>query len=129
MDIYAIIGIGVAGAALAVVLAQYRREYAVMISLAAGAAILLAVLRETHSITDELEHYVAAAGINAEYLEALVKSLGICFLSQFAADTCRDYGQAAIASKVELAGKVAIILAALPLFRGLLELAMRMTGL
>ncbi len=129
MDLYAVIGIGVIGAVLAALLAQYKKEYAVMVSLAAGAAILLAALRSAHRVTDELERYIDAAGLERGYLEALLKSLGICFVSQFAADTCRDAGQAAIASKVELAGKIAIILAALPLFRGLLELSMRLTGL
>ena len=129
MDIYAVIAIGVVGAVLAVLLAQYRREYAVMVSLATGLAILLAMLREAWGIMEELERCIDAAGIDRKYLEVLVKSLGICFVSQFAADTCRDSGQAAIASKVELAGKCAVLLAALPLFRTLLELAARLTEL
>ena len=35
----------------------------------------------------------------------LFKTLGICFLAQFAADSCRDAGESALASKVELAGR------------------------
>ena len=129
MDIYAVIGVGIVGAALAVLLAQHRKEYALMVSLAAGAVILLSAARGAYGVTGEMERYIAAAGIDREWLENLFKCLGICIVSQFAADTCRDSGQGAIASKVELAGKVAAAAAALPLFRELIGLALRMVEL
>ena len=129
MDIYAVIGVGIVGAVLAVLLAQYRKEYAVMVSIAAGAVILMAAARSGYGLTGEMERYIEKAGIDGAKLETLFKCLGICIVTQFAADTCRDSGQSAIASKVELAGKVAVAAAALPLFRELLGLALQMAEL
>ena len=62
--------------------------------------------------------------INSEYFTIVLKSLGICYVTQLASDTCRDSGYSAIASKVELAGKVSIVVIALPLFTNLVDIAL-----
>jgi len=87
------------------------------------------VLTAGGELTEYLESYLPAAGIGETRLKVLLKSLGICFLSQLAADACRDVGQSAIAGKVELAGRMAVLLSALPLFGELLELAMKLISL
>ena len=114
MDIYAVIGISVTGAILAVLLSQHRSEYAIIVSIAVGVVILYSVFKNAWQITDELENYITVAGINKEFIITLIKSLGICFLVQFASDICRDMGQTAIAGKVELAGKITVLISALP---------------
>ena len=48
-------------------------------------------------------------------IQVLLKALGICYITQLAADTCKDAGQQAIATKVELAGKVAVLAIAMPM--------------
>ena len=52
----------------------------------------------------------------------IVKSIGIAFVAGIAADVCRDAGARAMASKVELAGKVAILSLAMPMAMQLMEL-------
>ncbi len=49
------------------------------------------------------------------------KSLGICHLTQIASETCKDCGFNSIASKVELAGKIAIVLLTLPMLESLIK--------
>ena len=68
----------------------------------------------------------AAAGLPAEYLRVIFRAVGICLLTQLAADTCRDAGEQSLAAKAELAGKCFMLLLALPLFERLLSLV---TGL
>ena len=69
-----------------------------------------------------------ASGVSGEYTIILIKTLGTCFLAQFAADACRDAGESSLASKVELAGKVAVILMALPLFEAIANTAITLIG-
>ena len=52
-----------------------------------------------------------------------LKSLKTSQVSSGSADICKDCGESAIAAKVELVGKCAIMLTALPLIRSLLLLA------
>jgi stage III sporulation protein AD len=61
-----------------------------------------------------------------EYGGIIFKSLGIAFITELASDTCRDVGGTAISTKIELAGKVAILIISLPLFEKILSIAMNM---
>ena len=62
------------------------------------------------------------AGADDEYLTILFKALGICYITQFAGDICRDCGENTLAVQTELAGKIALMLLALPLFNSLADI-------
>lgn len=126
MDMLHIAGIAVTVAAFAVLLRQYRKEYAMMLGLAAGILLFGFILSKATPVFTELNNLATQAHINKAYVSVLLKSLGICFITQLAADTCRDAGETAVASKVEMAGKFAVLLIALPLFGQIAELAVGM---
>lgn len=116
LNIFPVIGLGVIAAILAVVLRQYRPEYAMLVSLAAGVFILARVAGEVTPVVAQIRAITQEAALPAEYVAVLFKALGICFLTQIACDTCKDAGESAISAKVELAGKVAVLVVSLPLF-------------
>ena len=123
MEIVMICGIAVTATIIAVLLKKYNPEYSVVISLLAGVLTLFLILSKLSPAISEISYLLAAAGMANEYGAVLFKALGVCFLAQFAADSCRDAGESALASKVELAGKVLILLLALPLFRQVAQIA------
>ena len=123
MDIKAILIMGLISALLALTIRQYRPEYAVLISVGAGVLILIALIGALSPIREEIDALVARINLPGGYTTILFKALGICFITQLACDTCRDVGESAIAGKLELAGKIAVILISFPLFRQLLEIA------
>lgn len=59
------------------------------------------------------------------YLSLLWKALAISILTATSADLCRSAEEEAIAAKVELLGKCELLVIALPLFRDLADLVMR----
>ena len=63
-----------------------------------------------------------AGGLASAHITAVLKAAGICLLTQLAADTCRDAGEAALAGKAELTGRLLLLLLAVPLFEELLGL-------
>ena len=128
MDILNVAGIAIMVAAFAVLLRQYRQEYAMMLSVAAGVIIFMLIITKAAPAFSEIQSLIERSGIKAEYGVILIKSLGICFIAQFAADACKDAGETAIASKVELAGKFAVLLIALPLFEQVAQLAVSLMG-
>ncbi|NCB30439.1 MAG: stage III sporulation protein AD, partial [Clostridia bacterium] len=65
-------------------------------------------------------------GLGANQLKLVFKVIGIAYVVQFAAEACRDAGEGAVASKVELAGRVLIVAVALPALMAVLSL---LTGL
>ncbi|MBR0351278.1 MAG: stage III sporulation protein AD [Clostridia bacterium] len=55
----------------------------------------------------------------------MVKITGIAFLSEFAVSICKDSGESAIASKIELGSKVIIVSMSVPIITSLLELVIK----
>lgn len=60
-------------------------------------------------------------GANSEFIVILIKITGIAILTEFAVSICKDCGESAIASKIDLGGKVLIIGASVPIVSALLE--------
>ncbi|MDR3643934.1 MAG: SpoIIIAC/SpoIIIAD family protein, partial [Clostridia bacterium] len=116
MDIFAVAGFAVIAAVLSVLLRQYRPEFSVLIGIGAGVIILLFVLSKAQPAFNELTSLFGRANVSSSYAGILLKALGICFITQLACDACNDAGETAISSKIELAGKFAVLLVALPLF-------------
>lgn len=121
MEIFAVIGLGVVASVLAIVLKQYKSEYAIAISIVSGIIIFSYVAMHVIPVFEEIFSMFSLANISSKYAVVLIKSLGICFVTQLASDICRDSGNITIASKIELAGKISVLLIALPLFTDLLE--------
>ena len=61
-------------------------------------------------------------------MAVIIKSLGICYITQLAADTCKDAGEGAMAGRIELSGRVAVLILALPMFTALLQIAVGLIG-
>lgn len=114
---------------LAIVLRQYRPEYAIFVSLACSVLAVVYLLQGITQVMEELSGLLQNAAIPDGLLQVVVKCLGVCILTELAGQTCRDAGEQAIGAKVELAGKVTLVLVSLPLFQRLLQLAERLLTL
>ena len=64
-------------------------------------------------------------GLNSEYLKILLKITGIAILTEFAVSICNDAGESAIATKIDLGGKIIIISISIPIIVALLELIVK----
>ena len=121
MDIIKIIGIGLIALIIIIIVKQYRPEFTIYVSLVAGALILLMVMDKIGGIINLLTTLSNKTSINNEFLVLLIEITGIAFLTEFAVSICKDSGEAAIASKVDLGGKVIIISMSIPIISSLLE--------
>lgn len=121
MDIIKIIGIGLIALIIIVIVKQYRPEFALYVSLAAGVLILMLIIGKMGAIIDLLTTLSNKTAINNEFLILLIKITGIAFLTEFTVSICKDSGEAAIANKVDLGGKVLIISMSIPIIASLLE--------
>lgn len=128
MNIIGIAGIAIFSAIIAAMLKRYHTEYAVVLSIAAGLVILFAVFANVVPAVKEINTFLKSAGLSSKYAAILLKTLGICFLTQFAADSCRDAGEDALASKTEIAGKIFIVIISLPLFEDIAKTATGLIG-
>jgi stage III sporulation protein AD len=59
--------------------------------------------------------------VDQGFLTTVLKIIGIAYIVEFAAQVARDAQEGALAGKIELAGKVGIVILALPVISGVVE--------
>ena len=121
-EVIKIIGIGMISLIIVIVIKQYRPEFAIYISIIAGILILVISLQKMGAIVNLIQSISEKAGIKGEFLSILLKITGIAILTEFAVSVCKDSGESAIASKIEMGSKVIIISMSIPIISSLLEL-------
>lgn len=126
MDIIKIVGIGLVALVIIILLKQYKPEFAIYISLLTGVLILILIMDKLTGIVNLIQSIVNQSYINTEFITLLIKITGIAFLSEFAVSICKDAGEAAIASKIEIGSKIIIISMAIPILSSLLELILKL---
>lgn len=102
------------------------KEYALYIKIASALAVMTVIIFFISPIAETIHNIYEKAGADEEYLTILFKALGICYITQFACDLCKDSGEALLASQAELAGKAALIILALPLFNTLTDIVTKL---
>lgn len=121
-EIIKIVGIGLIALVIAIILKQYRPEYAIYVSIVAGILILVFTMSKITGIINLLKSISDKTYINKQFLSILLKITGIAIITEFAVSICTDAGEKAIASKIEIGSKVIIIAMSIPIISSLLEL-------
>jgi stage III sporulation protein AD len=121
-----VVALGLIVAVFAVLLRQERPEMALILVLGFGVIVFLFVLGKLGAIINVFQDVTRRAQVDELYLATLLKILGIAYIAEFGAQVCRDSGEGTVANKIELAGKVLIMILALPIFAAILEAIMRL---
>ncbi len=121
MEIIQIVGFGLVAAFLALVLKEQKANFAFLITLMVGAGIFLFLIDKIGQILTMLQRLAINANVNMVYVETLLKIIGIAYIAEFGAQITRDAGQGAIASKIELGGKILILVMAIPILTVIIE--------
>ncbi len=114
---------------LVVFLNNYNSTAAMLIVLAAASVILLLVLKTVFPAITTLSSLLSSNVKGKEYFSAALKALSLAYVSNFAADVCRDFGQNALASKAEFAGRCAIFIVTVPMIAAIAETAIGLAKL
>ena len=125
MEIIKIVGIALIALVIIIMLKQYRPEYAIFISILTGILILILVMDRLTGIINLIQSVEDKFSINTQFIALLIKITGIAFLSEFAVSICKDSGEAAIASKIEIGSKIIIISMSIPIISSLLEIILK----
>ncbi len=122
-----LVGVGLTATVLLAVLGQFQqRSVAMVVRLAAAVVLLLAILVPLAQVVAALGRIATLAHVRGLYLALLLKVLGIAYLATLGAEVARDAGEGALAGKVELAGKVLILVLAVPVLTAIVQLLFKM---
>ena len=122
MTVIKLCGIAVIGVCAALIMRAAKSELAIPVGVITCVIILASAISSMYPIV------AFAEGLSREYslyFSAVLKALGIGITAQTAADICRDSGEGAVASKLEFAAKVGILLLGLPVVREILSLTQK----
>ncbi len=128
MDIWQIVGLALIVTVIGAVLRQFRPEIALQLTILAGVTIFLLILGKIKIIIELLQNLADQASISSYYLLIVLKIVGIAYVAEFGAQICRDAGEGALASKVEIAAKVTVLILAIPIITAILESLIRLLG-
>ncbi|MGQ0416731.1 stage III sporulation protein AD, partial [Bacillus sp. HC-TM] len=116
-----IVGLGLVATFLAAVLNQHKSSITSLFIVFVGSVMFLILIDQIHSILQMIERVASEAKVSNVYVETLLKIIGIAYIAEFGAQITKDAGQGAIASKIELAGKILILVMAIPILTVVIE--------
>lgn len=122
MEIIKVVGFAIFATMLVVILKEEKKEFAVALSVIAGVMLLLFCISKIDPIINMLYELVEKSGINSSFLVIILKVIGIAYLVELGKNICQDTGQSAIATKLEMAGKIIVVSISLPIFTSLISL-------
>ena len=104
--------------AIGMLIKNIRPELSVPVSVSAVVIIFSALVPELIKATELTKTYS-----DSPYLKTVLKIMCIAYITHFTADICRNSGESALASGVELSGKISVMVLTLPLVGNLVKLA------
>lgn len=113
--------IGITGVLLALQIRHTKPEYAVYLSVVTGVFLLLLAAQRLEVVVESVRLIQSSISIQSSYIQVLLKIIGITYISEFAADICRDAGYSAIAGQIGIFAKLSILAVSMPIVTALLD--------
>ena len=113
--------IGITGVLLALQIRHTKPEYAVYLRVATGVFLLLLAAQRLEVVVESVRLIQSSISIQSSYIHVLLKIIGITYISEFAADICRDAGYSAIAGQIGIFAKLSILAVSMPIVTALLD--------
>lgn len=103
----------------------YGCRVRVLLSIAGGVMVMYFVISRFRQLADYLDRLTSYVTVNITYIDVILKMIGLAYVCQFSSDICKDAGYNAIASQVEMAGKLSLILLSMPVLMSVIDLVVK----
>jgi stage III sporulation protein AD len=122
LDIFKIIGIAILTTFAYLILKPSKPEIATFVSIAGGIAVFLLFAHSLQTVVQSFTTIARRSGIENDIMLSLLKIIGIGYITEFSSAICTEAGNQNMAQKILLGGKVVILVLALPIISGLVEI-------
>ncbi|WP_240413998.1 stage III sporulation protein AD [Paenibacillus periandrae] len=126
MEIIQIVGLSLFATVLVLIIKEQKPMFAFLIVAFTGITIFLFLIGKISTVIQVLEDLATKASIDMIFLKTILKIIGIAYIAEFGAQIVRDAGQESIASKIELSGKVLIMVMAIPIVSVIIETVVKL---
>lgn len=120
MDTWKICGLALICIVAFSVVRQWGRDFEVPMKLAAAVVFLGLIVGISTPLLGWIREMLSAGSVS-EYAELLLGALGIAVVTGVCADVCRECKEPTVASYVEMAGRLEILILCIPLIKEILE--------
>ncbi len=121
-DIVKILGVAIMCACVAVVVKSANKDFSGIVKVVSSAILAGGVMIIASPLIEFITDISEGTQINT-YLSVMLKAIGVAFLTHICASVCRDCGEQTVAGYAELAGKIEMLIIALPLIEELITIA------
>lgn len=124
-----IVILAIVGVFFVILLKEHKASFGFLLTLAICVIFVFYILEYAGILFDGLmvfENYFDSSGY---YIKLILKMIGITYLCEFGTQICKDVGQGAIASQVEMFGKIMVLIVGLPIVLAILEQILNFGGL
>jgi len=122
VEIFKIIGLALATTIAVIIVKQTKPELAIFVGVAGSILIFIYIINLLEQVFDVFNYILESTNINGEMFAILLKIVGVGYITEFSANLCIDSGNSAIASKLQLAGKLVIFVLAIPIITTLIDM-------
>jgi len=101
------------------------REISIIITFSCCIVVSLYILETVIPAVNYIKNLVNT--ITFKNFDVIIKAVGVGFVTQFVSDTATDFSNKALANQMIFAGRVCIIIIAMPVFLQIFEILERLT--
>lgn len=105
-----------------IVVRQTKPELAVLVGVAGAVVLFFYILNMLEQVFGVFEYILDSTNLDPQLFVLLLKIVGVGYITEFGANICSDSGVSAVASKILLAGKLAIFVLAIPIIKSFIEI-------
>ncbi|MDX8046020.1 stage III sporulation protein AD [Gracilibacillus sp. S3-1-1] len=121
MELFEVISIGVIASVLFLLIKDKQPTIAFLVVLFTVIYFFLFIMQYVQEILRLIAYLGERANINSVYIKTILQIIGISYITEIGANIVRDAGLKSVAVKIEMVGKVFILILAIPIFQSLIE--------
>jgi len=121
VDIFQVVALGIVASVALLLIRKERPEISLGLSLVVGVMLFLVILPRLRSVVAVFGTLASESGVEPLYFGIILKVLAISYIADLGASICRDAGEEMVASRVEMAGKILILVSALRIVQEVLN--------
>lgn len=121
MDILQIVLLGIIASILYILLKNTNASLAFILIIITILLIFTAVIQQIGLIFELVESLGQKANVDGLYLDTILKVIGIAYIAEIGANLTKEAGLPSVAKNIELAGKIFILLLAIPIITSVID--------
>ncbi|MDD6402489.1 MAG: SpoIIIAC/SpoIIIAD family protein [Lachnospiraceae bacterium] len=126
MEITLLVFFVIVSVMLAILLKSNSPIFSTVISISICIFIMLFAIGQVRKMSEGIREIFRYVKVDKIYLILLLKLVGIAYVSEFGSGICKDAGYSAVASQIEIVGKLTMLLVSLPILMQVVDTIIKM---